>query len=527
VTGTNGTRLAAADALLANLSTDRTAVPRNVASSGQPWEPPTPLGERQRPPAFPIDSLPGWLADEVAAVATFTQTPPDLAGCLALACLSTAAGGRAAVAVRGGEDGWREPVNLYTAVAMHAGSRKSAVFAIMTAPLLAAERELVEQVNRTRVEAEQAKRIAERDAARAEQLATSTDPGQRDSAMADAISAAMLAEGIKVPVVPQLVADDLTPEAAASLLSEQGGRLALLSAEGGVFAAMAGRYTGVPSIEVLLKGHSGDLLRVNRKGRPPEHVDHPALTLGLAVQPSVFRDIATMPGFRDRGLLARILYSLPDNTVGRRHIGEPPVPTEIGARYSQNLRLLVHCLADATDPAVLHVTSEAEAAILDLERSIEPRMDPHRDGDLAHIADWASKHTGATIRIAALLHLASHPGGGSGQAIEVATITAAARIGHYYLAHALAVFDLMGADPVIDNARALLAWIQRRGKTVITRRDAFDQNRGRFGKAANTDPALATLEDHGHIRRIDPATGRRGRPSISFHVNPYSIAETP
>ena len=40
--------------------------------------------------------------------------------------------------------------------------------------------------------------------------------------------------------MPRLVADDITPEAAASLLAEQGGRLAVLSAEGGIFTTLAG-----------------------------------------------------------------------------------------------------------------------------------------------------------------------------------------------------------------------------------------------------------------------------------------------
>jgi hypothetical protein len=113
-----------------------------------------------------------------------------------------------------------------------------------------------------------------------------------------------------VPVLPRLIADDITVEAAASLLAEQNGRLAVLSAEGGIFATLAGRYSsGQPNLEVFLKGHAGDLLRVDRKGRPAEHIPQPALTLGLAVQPEVLRDIARMPGFRGRGLLARILYS--------------------------------------------------------------------------------------------------------------------------------------------------------------------------------------------------------------------------
>lgn len=525
----NGESTDTAESILARIGAAEAVAAHNAGAAAvpEPWEPPVPLDDRGPMPTFPVDALPGWVADQVEAVATFTQTPVDLAACIALACLSTAAGGRAVVAVRGGDDGWREPVNIYTAVAMHAGSRKSAVFTIMTAPLLAAEQDLIDHTAGARVEAEQARKLAERDVTKAELAAANADADRRDQALAEAISAAMAVEQIRVPAIPQLVADDLTPEAAASLLAEQGGRLALLSAEGGVFAAMAGRYTGIPSIEVLLKGHAGDLLRVNRKGRAPEHVAHPALTMGLAVQPSVFRDIAAMPGFRDRGLLARILYSLPTNTVGRRQIGAPPVPAEVSTAYSENLRALVCSLADWTDPAVLPVTPDADDAILELERAIEPRMDASRNGDLAHIADWANKHTGATIRIAALIHLGTHLRDGWGRPIDAETIAAAARVGDYYLQHALAAFDLMGADPTVEDAKALLGWIQRHGRSTFTRRDAFDQNRARFGKATNTDPALALLEEHGYLRREDSEPGRRGRPSVTYHVNPHAITAEP
>lgn len=56
------------------------------------------------------------------------------------------------------------------------------------------------------------------------------------------MSAAGQAKAIEVPVLPRLVADDVTPEAAASLLADHGGRLAIISAEGGIFDTMAGRY---------------------------------------------------------------------------------------------------------------------------------------------------------------------------------------------------------------------------------------------------------------------------------------------
>ncbi len=83
-----------------------------------------------------------------------------------------------------------------------------------------------------------------------------------------------------MPARPQLVADDITPEALASLLVDQGGRMSVISAEGGIFDIIAGRYSGTPNLEVFLKGHAGDMLRVNRQGRDPQHIEAPALTHG-------------------------------------------------------------------------------------------------------------------------------------------------------------------------------------------------------------------------------------------------------
>ena len=84
-------------------------------------------------------------------------------------------------------------------------------------------------------------------------------------------------DAIDVPELPRLVADDVTPEAVASLLAECGGSIAVVSAEGGVFDIIAGRYNGnIPNMDVWLKGHSGDMIRVDRKGRPPEYIRKPA-----------------------------------------------------------------------------------------------------------------------------------------------------------------------------------------------------------------------------------------------------------
>lgn len=483
------------------------------------WAPPIPLGDRRHLPEFPAYVLPEWVADTIYAVAEFTQTPIDLPGCIALAALSTAAGGRAEIEVRGS---WREPANLFTVVVLPPGSRKSAVFAAMIGPLLAAEKALVERTRPAIVEADLAARVAGKAAEKAANAAASADASGRDTLLAEATAAAMQADAVTVPVLPQLVADDVTSEEAASLLAEQGGRLAVLSPEGGIFATIAGRYSGTPNLEVFLKGHAGDMLRVNRRSRDPEHVEHPALTLGLAVQPDVLREIADMPGFRGKGLLARILFSLPENTVGRRKIGADPVPDALAASYTANLTTLVVTLAEWTDPAVLPLTAEANERVLDIERAVEPRLGP--GGAWAHIVDWGSKYTGAVVRLAGLIHLAEHLRDGWGKPIAGETVERAALLGEYFAAHALAAFDDMGADRTSRHARHVLAWIERTATGAFTKRELFRAVRSsQLPTVADLDPVLSVLEMHGYVRQLDPPARSRtgGRPpSPSYLVHP-------
>ncbi|MCA2215812.1 DUF3987 domain-containing protein [Jidongwangia harbinensis] len=485
------------------------------------WPAPIPLTARRAPRSFPVDVLPAWVSGMVEAVTEFTQTPPDLAGCIALAALSTAAGGRAEVEVRGS---WREPANLFTVVVLPPGSRKSAVFAALIRPLLAAEAALVERTKPAIVEADLALRVAAKAADRMANAAAAADPARREQLLADATAAAMDAEAITVPALPRLVADDVTSEQAASLLAEQGGRLAVLSPEGGIFATLAGRYSGAPNLEVFLKGHAGDMLRVDRRSRPAEHVDRPALTLGLAVQPEVLRDIAQMPGFRGKGPLGRILFAVPENTVGRRRIGTSPIPHAIAEAYTDNLSALVLALADRRDPAVLPLSAEANERVLTIERDIEPRLAPA--GSWAHIVDWGSKYVGAVARLAGLIHLAEHIHDGCGKPIDEDTLDRAATLGRYFADHALAAFDDMGADPLVDDARHVLAWIERTNTDRFTKRDLFTaMSRGRFRKAADLDPVLNLLTGHGYLRAA-PAPERQGAgrtPSPAWLVHPDAI----
>ena len=178
----------------------------------------------------------------------------------------------------------------------------------------------------------------------------------------------------------------------------------------------------------------------------------------------------------------------------------------------------------------------AAELVLGFERDLGPRL-AAGSGDLAQLAGWAAKLAGATCRLAALLHLASHLRDGWTQPISSNTFAAAIRLADYLIEHARAVFDLMGADPRIDDARWLLDWIDRTNRTQFSRRDAHRAApRGRFATATDLQPALRLLEEHGYLRRVDPEPSQeprgRGRPaSPRFLVNPLpraaEMTETP
>ena len=116
----------------------------------------------------------------------------------------------------------------------------------------------------------------------------------------------------------KLFADDVTAEKLASVLAENNSRAAIVSPEGGIFDILKGLYTSTVNIDTILKGHSGDSIRVDRIGRPSETILHPALTMLLAVQPEVLNGMMSNSTFRGRGLTARFMYCMPKSIVGKR-----------------------------------------------------------------------------------------------------------------------------------------------------------------------------------------------------------------
>jgi len=300
----------------------------------QPWPELKPFDKAELP-QFPVGALAGELRPWVESEAEATQTPPALAALLSLAACSACIARRVEVSPR---PGWTEPVNIYAAVLLDPGNRKSAVFADCLAPLRTIEAELIEQARPSVSKAQSERRRMESKLKKAEKLAS--EKGDLEAAH----EADKLAEELALmpeAVLPRLLVDDATSEKLGAMLAEQDGRLASMSPEGGVFDLMTGAYKdGRVDFVTYLKAHSGDDLLTDRITRESVRVERPALTCCYTIQPEVIRGLAEQAAFRGRGLLARFCYALPPSPVGRRKVNAQPVAESIRGGYHATVRRL-------------------------------------------------------------------------------------------------------------------------------------------------------------------------------------------
>jgi Protein of unknown function (DUF3987) len=465
-------------------------------------------------PDFPTHGLPDVLRRWVEAESHATQTPADLAGLLALAVCSACIARRVEVEPR---PGWPEPVNLFVAVLLEPGSRKSAVFTDATKPLHDLEAELIEAARPVVARAESDRR---QELGRLRTLEKAAEKGDAEARRQAGDLAAELAQQGE-PALPQLIVDDATAEKLGMILAQQGGRVASMSPEGGVFDLMAGLYSksGFPQFGVYLMGHSGDDLNTDRVSRKSVRVERPALTCAYAMQPQVVEGLAENSAFRGRGLLARFLYATPRSWIGERLIAPEPVPDTTRLEYRQAVRTL----AAIEGETILHLTADASAELIEWETEIETMLAD--GGDMETVRDWGAKLAGATLRLAAVLHCVQYVGG-NGTLVEAAigeaTIASAIEIARYLIPHADAVLTKMAAkDNRTDaDAQYVLRWIVRNGRREFSKSEAHHHGKHRFGKAPDLDAPMAELVERGYIRRrLTPATGP-GRPTELYEVNP-------
>lgn len=483
------------------------------------WEEPIPFGRYDLEP-FPVEALPPDIGRYVEAVAESTQTPIDMAGTAVLTLISVCTQGK--YVIKGKAD-WTEPLNTFSNIIASPSERKSAVLHAVASPLDNYEVQYNIR-NAASVEGSRMrKRILERRQKAIEDKVAkgNAEPGELEQIAKE------IAEFVEETPL-HLYVDDITTEKLVSVMAGNHGRAALISSEGGIFDTLAGIYTKNVNIDVMLKGYSGDTIRVDRIGRESESIMDPSLTILLMTQPKVISDVLSNATFRGRGLTARFLYCLPTSAVGGRRFQSRPVPDEIYQRYEQKM---VDLLEDAYPPRpeIITLSGEASELLTDFAEEIEPKLKK----EYAEIADWVGKLVGNTLRIAGLLCRAGiyrapeflmdkEPLTVSGETMEKAI-----RLGRYYLSHALAVYDVIPEATMHKQADRILQMIKEKELSEFDRRTAMRYCRT-FKTVSEIQPVLDFLDDYGYIVRQPERPSANGRPPLpKYTVNPSVLSQVP
>jgi len=489
----------------------------NSAPAGQ-WPEVVPLDEALEVPAFPTDSMPWWVADFVRAQSVASQVPEDMTGMLALSALSAALQGRVS-AVAGS---WVEPITFYTAVAMSPGERKSSVFEHVTKPLVDWELDVqalqIREVAASQQRQSELEGVVDATAAQVKKLGSTlralranelAAPDTVRAAMADLEVARADEENARVALAEhkavhkmRLVYNDLTPEAASKALSQQKHEsMAIMSDEGGVFEVLTGgRYSDKLNLDVFLKSHSGNRIQVDRVGRESETIMRPMMTLGLAVQPSVLRDIGKSKQMQGRGLLARFAYSMPQTLLGRRLSRPDPVANTIRDEYNSGTRAIAQAAYELDAVRLVYLEDDALEKLIEFQDSLEVRLEPDV-GDLDPVVEWASKEVGLVLRISVLLAAARVRG--VPNEIRLEDIEAGVAFAPYLEAHAWLVFSLMGLVASDDLKHKIMKRLVRERITEFKTRDLIHKLRAaRAYSTEELDEVLDELQKMGYIKRV-------------------------
>lgn len=445
------------------------------------------LGLVTPPPPFPVNALPTSLAEFVGDVSNSIQIPVDAPAMMALAAIGLLSSSRFNVNV----GGYYEPLNIYVACILPPGSRKSATFNCVMKPL---------------AEENDRRRSARVDA-----------PAEGEGDLDDGLG--------------QLYCSgDTTPEKLAEILCKNHGIAGVMDPDaGGIFDMMAGRYGGKPNLQVYLKGHAGDELIVERRRNDRLYTRSALLTILLAVQPTVIRQLFTQRReiFQGTGLMGRFLYSQPPSLVGWREVAPRTLDANLQAQYTGTMHQLINMPAlfspDGEKKLLRELVMNSDALATHRENA-QRIEEAQREGGIlsGDLTEWASKMAGAVARIAGILHVYANMPEAEPHRIPIAqsTIVNAWRIGDYLKDHMLAIAGAFDNDPNVGIAEDLLGYLKMHGLTRFTVR-ALHQNLRRL-EPEEIQAGLALLERRGYVGRVpaEKKTGAGRTPSPTFEINP-------
>lgn len=475
---------------------------------------------------FPVEALPTKIKPYIKAVSESLQVPVDMTATFVLAILSLCVQKKYVIQVK---QDWIEPLNLYTLVVARPSERKSVTLKETLKPINAYVKK-ENELRKPRISEYKLKKNILNGRMKTIQDGLSKNNSKTKFTMQDAIDCQKEIEELEEVKEMRLVLDDVTPEGLIRVMKENNECVGIISAEGGIFGMMAGRYSNNTNIDIFLKSYSGEYYSSVRVGSGSIELNHPLLTILLAVQPQIIKDIMGNEDFRGRGLLARFLYSIPDTMVGSRIYNSKPVNQEVRKKYEELVNNLLN-IEDFSEffDKVITLSKEADKLSEEYNQWIEKQL----NGELEEIEDWAGKLHGNTMRIAGIFHIVKYECNAVIIPLEESTMKAAIEVGKYYLEHSKQAFDIMGMSEPQDvkDAKYILSRIRTNDRNdkndkikTISKRE-LSRLCQKFHSVEEMEPGLKCLEEHGYIRILKQNEKKQGRPTETIYINPEYYKE--
>ena len=458
----------------------------------RPWGP---LPGREPPVAFPLADLPSTVTAMTEMLSDSVQVSYEMAACMVLGAVSTAAAGRVKVRVDASHE---EPCQLFIAIGADPSERKSACMSLAFEALYRWEREEKERRAPAVRHCQETKALLEEGITRARKA------GDRQR-MADLIDEL---NGLTEVKAVKLILTDTTPEALSRAMAQNGGRMAVVSSEGQFFNILAGSYSssGAANLDVVLKGYSGEPVRVERIGREGDEIDRACLSLCLAVQPAMLGEFLNDPTLAGRGMASRFLVCMPESRVGGRATSGMAIKADVMELFASALEWVL-----GQEELTLTLSAEAYALYDQWFQEVERQLGP--GGELSDLGQgWGGKLCGNTARIAALMQLTRRDEARR-MVVDGEVMGWAIGLARWFRDQAL---RLMGGEKGLSpEANEALWWMVKRG--VPTLKESYVRNNLRKKKLYPNDDAVNSaimeLLDAGYLRKIETAvTGTNGRP---------------
>ena len=211
--------------------------------------------------------------------------------------------------------------------------------------------------------------------------------------------------------------------------------------------------------------------------------------------------------------------SRPKSKMGNRSYDTPEIDTDLELAYKQLITKLLEIPYPSNSVLPdIHLSPSAKDKVKHFHDWLEPKL---VDG-LEHMDGWGAKLHGNMLRLAGILHCAKNPKEPDQIALSEETAQQAITISKYFLRHAKCVYNLLGTDKDIQQAKHIIKKLQQQDKPELTKYQIYRMCRGSFHKVEDIAPILDILVDYGYLKekRYSAPTGGRPRAKRLIYSNP-------